>query len=106
MGLLERVHKPLADALRKLDANATTEWVELLPVIMSWRNSSVNRDLGVCPHEGFFGRKPSFAYDRLSTDDVVSVTPNELANVCAAVDVLVRVLASSSAAMVTARVRR
>jgi len=72
-------------------------------IINAWRNSSVNRDLGMSPHEAFFCRKPLFAYDRLGTVDVVSVTPNELANISAAIDVLVRTSAAVSTAMVTAQ---
>jgi hypothetical protein len=70
---------------------------------MAWRNSSVNRDLGACPHEIFFCRKPSFAYDRLGINDVSYITPNELGNISAALYVLVRTSASVSSAMVAAQ---
>jgi hypothetical protein len=103
MGLLERAHKPLADLLRKLGGHASAEWVDLMPTIMAWRNSSVNRDLGACPHEIFFCRKPSFAYDRLGVNDASYITPNELGNISAALDVLVRTSASVSSAMVAAQ---
>lgn len=103
MGLLERAHKPLADALRKMGAHATSEWIDLLSAIISWRNSCVNRDLGVCPYEAFFCRKPSFAYDRLGLSEVVTVTPNELANICSAVDALVRTSVAVASAQVAAQ---
>jgi hypothetical protein len=103
MGLLERAHKPLADALRKLGGHASSEWVDFIAVVAAWRNSSVNRDLGVCPYEALFCRKPTFAYDRLGAADMSSVTPNELANVSAALDVCVRTAVAVSAAQVTAQ---
>ena len=103
MGLLERVHKPLADALRRLGGHATSEWIDFIGLIAQWRNTSVNRDLGISPHEAMFCRPPAFAYDRLGISEVTSVTPNELANLSAAVDVLVRSSAAVSSSLVAAQ---
>jgi len=103
MGLLERAHKVLGDALRKLGGHATSEWIDFIAIITAWRNSSINRDLGVSPHEAFFCRKSTFAYDRLGLDDVISITPNDLGNLCAAMDVCVRVRTAVSSAQVTAQ---
>ena len=103
LGLLERVHGPLGAALRKLGGHAVTEWIDLLPLIMAWRNSCVNRSLGVSPYEALFGRKPTFAYDRLGLDTVLTVTPNELANLSAALEVCVRTAAAVASAQVAAQ---
>jgi hypothetical protein len=69
-----------------------------LAAITPWRNSSVNRSLQVYPYEAYTGRKPQYAYDRLGLIDVVSVTPSELANICACVDTLVQTAAAVSSA--------
>jgi hypothetical protein len=106
MGLLERTHKPFADALRRMGGHATAEWIDLLPAIIQWRNSSVNRDLGVCPHEAFFSRKPQYAYDRLGLSEVTTVTPNELANICSCVDALVQTSVAVASAQTAAQYDR
>jgi len=106
MGLLERAHKPLGDLLKKLCGHAVSEWVKWIPLVMSWRNSTVNRDLGVCPHEALFCRPPTFAYERLGQNDVSHITPNDFANICAAMDVCVRTAAAVSSAQVAAQYNR
>ena len=103
MGLLERGHKPLGDYLRKLCGYAVSEWVRWMGTIISWRNSTINRDLGVSPYEAFFCRPPTFAYDRLGIQDVTPVTPNDFANLCECIDACVRTTAAVSSALVAAQ---
>jgi hypothetical protein len=101
--LLERVHKPLADFLRKMCSHASADWADFIPTMTAWRWSAINRSLGMCPYEAFFCRKPQFAYDRLGPSEVCSVTPNELANISACIDVLISTAAVVSSARVAAQ---
>jgi hypothetical protein len=103
MGLLERANKPVVDLLRKLCGHACIEWVRWIALVAAWRNSSVNRNLGVSPHEALFCRKSTFAYDRLAAVDSQAITPNELGNLCAAMEVSVRTAAAVSSARVAAQ---
>ena len=103
MGLLERAHKPLGDLLKKLCGHAISEWVYWIVRIIAWRNSTLNRDIGVSPHEALFCRPPTFAYERLGHKEVCHVTPNDFANLCAAMDVCVRTSAAVSSAHITAQ---
>jgi len=75
---------------------------------MVWRNSVVNRevDLGACPFEAYFCRKPTFSYDQLAIKDVAQVNPNDFANLCAAMDVCVRTAAAVASSQVTAQYDR
>ena len=98
MGLLERTHAVLGNLIRILGGHAVSEWVDHLPVIIAWKNSCMNRSLGVSSYEAFFSRPPTFAYDRLGINSVSSVTPNELSNICAAQDLCIRTSASVATA--------
>jgi len=103
MGLLERAHKPFTDALRKLGGHAVAEWVDFIGTVISWRNSSMNRDIGMSPHEALLSRKSTFAYDRLGLADITPVTPNELDNLSSSLDVCIRTCAAVSSALVAAQ---
>jgi hypothetical protein len=86
-----------------MGGHASADWVDFIPTVTAWRWSTINRSLGMCPYEAFFCRKPQFAYDRLGPSEVCSVTPNELANICACIDVLVSTASAVSSARVAAQ---
>ena len=94
MGLLERTHAMLGNLLRVLGGHAVSEWVDFIPIITAWRNSCLNRSIGVSSHEGFFCRPSTFAYERLGLNEVISVSPNELSNLVAAQDLCIRTSAA------------
>ena len=103
MGLLERAHTQLGALLRVLGGYAVSEWVDYIPPITSWRNSCLNRSLGVSSYEGYFSRPATFAYERLGVNSVTPVTPNELSNISAALDLCIRTSASVSTAVSAAQ---
>ena len=54
----------------------------------------------------YFGRPATYAYERLGINDVISVTPNELSNISAALDLCIRTSASVSTAVSAAQYDR
>jgi hypothetical protein len=106
MGLLERAHSKLGDFLRVMGGYAVSEWVDFIPTITAWRNSCLNRSLGVSSYEAYFGRPATYAYERLGINDVIPVTPNELSNISAALDLCIRTSASVSTAVSAAQYDR
>ena len=99
----ERGNHPLLDTTRRVGGLAIREWIDYFPLMFQWRNTSANRHFGLSPHRMFFSRQPYFAYERLGINDVGYVTPNDLANVCAALDVWIGTAAAASSAAVAAQ---
>jgi len=99
----ERGNHPDLDILRRVGGLAISEWVDDFPLMIQWRNTSANRHFGLCPYRMYFSRQPFFAYERLGINDVGHTTPNDLANVCAALDVWISTAAAVASAAVAAQ---
>ena len=101
--LQERGNAPISDAFRRMGGAAVTEWIDFHPTVFQWRNSCANRSFGLSPYRMFTSRHPFAAYERYGIDDVTYVTPNDLANICAAIDVWIGTAAAASSAAVAAQ---